>query len=86
MKQCMYHSKSLFKKKNLFSSWTYDRLLSNASIEKNDLSLIGFITGILCLISICSSFIIRFLNYFYGKISSGDESSIYSPSTTTTDD
>jgi hypothetical protein len=66
--------------KILFSSWTYDRLLSNASIEKKDLSLIGFITGVLCIISIFCSFILRFLIYVYNRISSFDESFIPSPS------
>jgi len=71
MKQCMYYNKkSYFNIRiKLFSSWTYDRLLSNASIEKKDLSLIGFITGILCIISILCSFILRILIYFYSKIS-----------------
>ncbi len=73
-----------------FSSWTYDRFLSNASIEKKDLSLLGFITGILCIISILSSLIVRMVIDFYENISlsSSDEIVVQSPSilsSTTTD-
>ncbi len=81
---CIIRNLCLKERKNLFSLWTYDRLLSNASIEKNDLSLMGFIIGILCLISIFSSLILRFSIYFYGKIFSEDESSIHSPSISST--
>ncbi|CAF3692163.1 unnamed protein product [Rotaria sordida] len=47
--------------KNETISWTYDQLLSNASIEKKDLSLLGFIIGILCIISILCSLIKSFV-------------------------
>ncbi|CAF2416910.1 unnamed protein product [Rotaria sp. Silwood2] len=69
-------------------SWTYDRLLSNASIEKKDLSLLGFIIGILCIISILCSLIPRIFIYLYGRILSSKKSFVPSPSisssTTTT--
>ncbi|CAF0899200.1 unnamed protein product [Adineta steineri] len=75
-------------------SWTYDRFLSNASIEKKDLSLFGFITGILCIIGIVCSLIFRIIIHFHGKISLSTEKSSHSPlissitltTTTTTDD
>ncbi|CAF3653629.1 unnamed protein product [Rotaria sordida] len=47
--------------KNETISWTYHQLLSNASIEKKDLSLLGFIIGILCIISILCSLIKSFV-------------------------
>ncbi|CAF0730752.1 unnamed protein product [Adineta ricciae] len=40
-------------------SWIYDRFLSNASIEKKDLSLLGFITGICNLAILLASLIYR---------------------------
>ncbi|CAF3410929.1 unnamed protein product [Rotaria sp. Silwood1] len=63
-------------------SWTYDRLLSNASIEKKDLSLLGFIVGILCIISILCSLILRIFIYLYGRISLSKKSVVESPSIT----
>ncbi|CAF0750368.1 unnamed protein product [Rotaria sordida] len=67
--------------KNETISWTYHQLLSNASIEKKDLSLLGFIIGILCIISILCSLIVRIFIYLYDKISLSKKSFVQSPST-----
>ncbi|CAM4766608.1 unnamed protein product [Rotaria magnacalcarata] len=61
-------------------SWTYDQLLVNASIEKKDLSLLGFIIGSLSLISILCSFILRIFIYLYDKMSSKKISFAQTPS------
>ncbi|UJR33240.1 hypothetical protein I4U23_020695 [Adineta vaga] len=58
--------------KNETISWTYDRFLSNASIEKKDLSLLGFVTGILSLLTIMASLIFRIIFYVHKKIISED--------------
>ena len=71
-----------------FSSWTYDRFLSNASIEKKDLSLLGFITGILSIISIVGSLMFRIILHLRGRMASkdspADSPSASSVTTTTT--
>ncbi|CAF0742828.1 unnamed protein product [Rotaria sp. Silwood1] len=78
----MSSAKYILSDKNETISWTYDRLLSNASIEKKDLSLLGFIVGILCIISILCSLILRIFIYLYGRISLSKKSVVESPSIT----
>lgn len=53
--------------RSAFSSWTYEHLLSTATIEKKDLSLIGYLTSLICLCLVLCSFIIRIPLHFYGK-------------------
>ena len=50
-----------------FSSWTYAHLLSTATIEKNDLSFIGYLTGLICLGSILFSFSFRIPIHFFAR-------------------
>lgn len=92
MKQCKYYNKSFLRHihKISFSSWTYDRLLLNALVEKKDLSLLGFIVGLLSITSILCSFILMISIDLYHKLSRSKKtviksSSIDSTSTTTSE-